>query len=435
MNSIARRFQTIGTLLTFAFVAIFCCSMLQAQEAIDSGLEPNNELILPPAVESTDLGTTRRSFEKPKKFKNEFKQATKKQNPVSSDRNHVFNPDPSNSFEPPAKPKTKRAVLPFNEDLASENSPTKNNDTDFNQISPAAADNSFSPTAIAPPSSESKTEVPSQLTEPAKEVVDSSASLPSYEFSLPEKEPSNQPEFPATNSAMSVDESLNNSFEDSSGIVKPLTPAAMSSAKVAELPKEFKTFEVAKPDTNIAYQDDADSVKDLDNSMDDAAAKESNELDDQIVDRRDPFDEQNQEKRMPMTSEFFQSWPRRSISEISINVSDHSGVRPEDRSAELIGNGGGNWQATSTTLKNFTWAAPNIRYQPLYFEDVALERYGQTPCGWRENVVSYFHFFKSKALLPYSMLMDHPHSCDYPLGYCRPGEPTRKIRQIHWWGW
>lgn len=69
----------------------------------------------------------------------------------------------------------------------------------------------------------------------------------------------------------------------------------------------------------------------------------------------------------------------------------------------------------------FWWAPPELAYQPLYFDDVPLERYGQTPCRLAQPVLSGVHFFGNLMLLPYDMLVDHPCRHISQLGFYRPG--------------
>ncbi|HEY2253710.1 MAG TPA: hypothetical protein VGH74_21700, partial [Planctomycetaceae bacterium] len=60
-------------------------------------------------------------------------------------------------------------------------------------------------------------------------------------------------------------------------------------------------------------------------------------------------------------------------------------------------------------------------YNPIYFEDMNLERCGLS-CGCCvQPVVSGLHFFGSVALLPYKMLISPPCSCVYSPGECLPG--------------
>ncbi|MCP4776021.1 MAG: hypothetical protein GY880_17465 [Planctomycetaceae bacterium] len=124
-------------------------------------------------------------------------------------------------------------------------------------------------------------------------------------------------------------------------------------------------------------------------------------------------------------------WPRKSIAAISLNVREKKGA-PKGIAGELMATQKNVWSEFSPELKVFAWVAPDIRYQPLYFEDVALERYGQTSGERLESVRSTANFFTSALLLPYHMRRDAPGSCDYPLGFCRPGDvvPCTKQRQL-----
>lgn len=70
----------------------------------------------------------------------------------------------------------------------------------------------------------------------------------------------------------------------------------------------------------------------------------------------------------------------------------------------------------------FTWASPNMYHQPLYFEQVNLERYGigHRPC--MQPLFSGLHFYGSVLMLPYKMYRLSPHECVYTLGHQRPGD-------------
>jgi hypothetical protein len=115
---------------------------------------------------------------------------------------------------------------------------------------------------------------------------------------------------------------------------------------------------------------------------------------------------------------------------LRVNIVESNATAPADQSDELIAQSLGN-AIVVPSEKRFAWAAPDIRYQPLYFENVPHERYGQTPegCEIRQMVLSAAHFFGSAALLPYKLLDQHPQSCDGPLGFCRPGSATPFVSQ------
>ena len=125
----------------------------------------------------------------------------------------------------------------------------------------------------------------------------------------------------------------------------------------------------------------------------------------------------------------FGKWPRRAINEIRPTVKDDDPVVPQDYSYLLTERAGPDWFTAPNGEKVFAWVAPNIRYQPLYFQNVALERYGQTYGGVKQIGASGLHFFTSFCRLPYAVLVDHPRSCEYPLGYCRPGNPAPLTHQ------
>jgi hypothetical protein len=126
-------------------------------------------------------------------------------------------------------------------------------------------------------------------------------------------------------------------------------------------------------------------------------------------------------------------WIRKPIRDVRIDIREKAAVAPRDRSDELD-YGFGDWTHFHGEQKVFAWYAPNIRYQPLYFEDVALERYGQTMGFHRQTLRSACHFFKSGLFLPNQVRHDCPWSCDYPLGFCRPGSATEFIQQRHYLG-
>jgi hypothetical protein len=126
------------------------------------------------------------------------------------------------------------------------------------------------------------------------------------------------------------------------------------------------------------------------------------------------------------------NWPTRTIGDVNISLAE-SGRTPDDRSA-LLSKFGRSGMPVGATYKVFAWQAPDIRYQPLYFEDVALERYGQTLPAYRQTLRSAWHMTKSFAGLGFQMLETPPRSCDYPLGFCRPGTCVPQTTQRHFFG-
>jgi hypothetical protein len=69
----------------------------------------------------------------------------------------------------------------------------------------------------------------------------------------------------------------------------------------------------------------------------------------------------------------------------------------------------------------FTWKASGLCHNPLYFEDVQLERYGHSWGPYIQPIISQGHFFVTVPILPYKMGLNPPRECIYSLGYYRPG--------------
>lgn len=68
-----------------------------------------------------------------------------------------------------------------------------------------------------------------------------------------------------------------------------------------------------------------------------------------------------------------------------------------------------------------TWHASNLCHKPLYFEEVALERYGHSDGPIMQPLRSSGHFLISLLSLPYQTGIHPPNECIYALGYYRPG--------------
>lgn len=81
----------------------------------------------------------------------------------------------------------------------------------------------------------------------------------------------------------------------------------------------------------------------------------------------------------------------------------------------------------------YTWEASNVNYNPLYFEDPNLERYGNSRKDLVQPFVSMGRFTGQLLALPYQMSIDPLRKKIYPLGYYRPGEYTpKRINGIPW---
>ena len=75
----------------------------------------------------------------------------------------------------------------------------------------------------------------------------------------------------------------------------------------------------------------------------------------------------------------------------------------------------------------YRWSASGLSHKPLYFEDIPLERYGQTHLA--QPAISGIRFFSTVAILPYKLGLNSPHENVYTLGYQRPGNCVAPTRQ------
>ena len=210
--------------------------------------------------------------------------------------------------------------------------------------------------------------------------------------------------------------------------LKPELEAASPEIDMPELPKAPDTAK-GNSDTDGLEDLESDGEK-IDREMEnrernDQRDEEDNDLD-QDDDREDDLDDLDldDEDRPQRQDRKFGVWPKKTMQEVRVDVRDSSGDVPEDESSVLNTSSQRYFGSEGNTEKVFAWAAPNIRYQPLYFEDVALERYGQTKGLVKQPIVSAYKFLRDGALLPFNAKIDNPYSCDSPLGFCRPGSPT-----------
>ena len=121
------------------------------------------------------------------------------------------------------------------------------------------------------------------------------------------------------------------------------------------------------------------------------------------------------------------------ISEVSVDISIPEGALPRDIAKETFSGiaprmhlpgTGRNWCAVT-----FQWNASLLNYQPLYFEDVNLERYGYS-WGVAQPVVSSTKFMGTVLLMPYLLAARPYHLMSYDLGNARPGSHTPYVHQL-----
>lgn len=131
-------------------------------------------------------------------------------------------------------------------------------------------------------------------------------------------------------------------------------------------------------------------------------------------------------------------WRPKPLGELTTNTMLPGGVLPRDYSAERTPQHLAYYDPCGATrgwpVNNFNWVASCLCHNPLYFEEVNLERYGYGPGCYGpcctnavQSLSSAAHFFGNVVALPYKMGVDCPMECDYTLGHYRPGScPPRR---------
>lgn len=121
----------------------------------------------------------------------------------------------------------------------------------------------------------------------------------------------------------------------------------------------------------------------------------------------------------------------RPITDLTINIQLPGGMLPRNywgehpQPAPFIATCGTN---RGWPFDSYHWCPSCLCYQPLYFEEPNLERYGYgcgcyTCCGSTciQSACSAAHFFATVPALPYMMAANCPCECNYALGDYRPG--------------
>ncbi|QDV51130.1 hypothetical protein [Gimesia fumaroli] len=122
------------------------------------------------------------------------------------------------------------------------------------------------------------------------------------------------------------------------------------------------------------------------------------------------------------------------ITQMSVSARPPAGELPKNTAAEqleklptrqVVMGETRNWE-----LSTMEWEAPGVAYNPLYFEEPYLERYGYN-YGALQPFLSAGRFFGRIPALPY-MIGTYPmDECRYPLGYARPGDcPPYQVEKL-----
>ena len=124
------------------------------------------------------------------------------------------------------------------------------------------------------------------------------------------------------------------------------------------------------------------------------------------------------------------------LSSVNLNVMPGQELIPTDvATGEFLQMVPGAAFRSGEVVYPFHWAPSEMVHRPLYFEEAALERYGQTHSPLLQPVISGAHFFGNVAILPYKMGLDLPHQRIYNLGHHRAGSWARSERGHLPWRW
>lgn len=112
------------------------------------------------------------------------------------------------------------------------------------------------------------------------------------------------------------------------------------------------------------------------------------------------------------------------VAGLTTNIATSGGEMPENFAAEAFRAEGAlahlpgtsrNWASSG-----IEWEASSIRFEPLIFEDVSLERTGYN-FGWLQPGVSAVRFFGRIPFVPYYYVAEGGKAGTYTLGHYRPG--------------
>ncbi len=112
------------------------------------------------------------------------------------------------------------------------------------------------------------------------------------------------------------------------------------------------------------------------------------------------------------------------LTQVTLDIQPKPGEVPPDVAAVKFAQAGQVAHPIGTyrpwNLYAFWWESPAFCHQPLYFEEVNLERYGYSH-GVAQPLVSAAHFFGTIPAMPYLMTAEKPCECVYTLGHYLPG--------------
>ena len=135
---------------------------------------------------------------------------------------------------------------------------------------------------------------------------------------------------------------------------------------------------------------------------------------------------------VPLADQSIHATERRSLSAISLDISPSQGAIPVDQAKATFGEHDSQIHHPGTTRPwNATtqyWQASLLCHEPVYFEDINLDRHGFSH-GCCQPAISGTKFFTTVAILPYLIGADPPCCEQFVLGENRPGSHACYICQ------
>jgi hypothetical protein len=115
----------------------------------------------------------------------------------------------------------------------------------------------------------------------------------------------------------------------------------------------------------------------------------------------------------------------RPIDQMNINV-QVTGEVPPSAAQQYFSDSAvsGAWSGRGWSQSCYQWEASALYHNPLYFEDVPLERYGHSLPPPFQPLLSGAKFFGTIPFLSYKMVLEPMNEHIYALGYYRPGNPA-----------
>jgi hypothetical protein len=113
------------------------------------------------------------------------------------------------------------------------------------------------------------------------------------------------------------------------------------------------------------------------------------------------------------------------VTDITLQAAELIGAAPTDLSTKLFGPAVDldTRRTRGWTATEYCWVPTCIAYHPLYFQQTALDRYGETLSPCFQPVVSAGQFYATALALPGLVILESPGTCQYAYGYAPAGSP------------